>query len=221
MFDVKHAGCPAVGYIVGSRHPPSLRDEFKGKTSNEIRELVASGVPIKTDPLDVLELAYTGDTSVEGLMIPTNDNDAELNNNNNNNNNNANNPYLSQVFSCRTLITEATFLERTEQSRDLALLRGHMQVSDVVSALNDHDWRGQDILLIHLSARYNATAALDLILAALPEEVMKKCWVAISSLRTSSSKEEKEPVFRDLIQPNGCIHLYEYAQLLNTLKEDS
>lgn len=202
VFQVKHAGCPAVGYIIGSRQPPTLRDEIKGKSQQEIRDLVAAGVNIKTDPIDVLEVAYTGDTGIEGLMISKTDTDP-------------NNAFLSQAFSCRTFITEATFLDSTEQSRDLSLLRGHMQVSDVVSALNYHGWNGNELLLIHLSARYSAAGALDRILTALPVELMPKCKVAVSSLMSSSksSSDDDEDRFRDLIDSNGCIRMYHFEQL--------
>ena len=68
VFAVSHAGCPAVGYVVVSRQAPVLKPEYRGLPQNEIRALVQSGQDIK-ESKDFLELSYTGDTSIEALLL--------------------------------------------------------------------------------------------------------------------------------------------------------
>lgn len=203
VFAVNHGSCPAVGYVILSRIPPQLKPEYRGLDSKQVRELAASGVSVKTEPRDVLEVAYTGDTKVEGLLLQKNipaQNEREQ----------KSALYLQQAFQCRLFLCEATFLDNSEKAKDLACKRAHLHINDIVRVLDENQFaRGNSqLVLMHISARYHAKQALDLIADALPPNTANRCLVAISSLL--GNQQRRDQWWTHLIQHNGCIRLSDY-----------
>ena len=66
-IEVDHAGHPALGYIIGSRTASGLKEEYRHLDGPSIRDLAKAGVPVKADPVERIEVAYTGDTRARDL----------------------------------------------------------------------------------------------------------------------------------------------------------
>jgi len=66
-----------------------MKEEYIDLSKEAIRELRLNGENIYADPYDTLELIYTGDTSIEGFLLPENE----------------------FIFKAPILITELTYLE--------------------------------------------------------------------------------------------------------------
>lgn len=203
VFEVSHASCTgAVGYVIGSKHSPVLKEEYRGLNSKEIRELKSKGVSIKTEPVEELEVAYTGDTSVEGLRLKSIVDKDERK---------ARSAlYLQQAFQCRLLFCEATFLDDSNKARNLSTTRGHLHIEDIVNVLEEHKFARGDrqLVLMHISGRYSANEALNLIADSLPSHVASRCLVAISSHLEPFRRRDK--FWKNLLQDNGCVLLSKY-----------
>lgn len=201
VFAVTHGSCPAVGYVIGSRLDATLKPEYRGLTKTKIRELVTSGVAVKTEPTEIFHVAYTGDTSVEGLLAktPTEGDETE----------HKNALYLQQAFQCQMLLCEATFLDDSDKSRELSAKRAHLHIQDIARVLQDYKFAKGDrqVVLLHISARYSAKAALDHIAEAVPSNVANHCLVAISSHLDNFGRDK---AWRRLVRNNGCILLSDY-----------
>lgn len=198
VFAASHASCPAVGYVIGSRHTSVLKSEYRGLDKREIRKLVTSGVSVKTDPREELEVAYTGDTSVEGLLARNEDEfkgKSTL--------------YLQQAFQCRMLLCEATFLDDSKKAKDLSLERGHLHIQDIARVLQEREFPSGDrqVVLMHISGRYGARGAMDHIAEALPSTLASHCLVAISSHLENFRRDKW---WTRLVRNNGCILLSDY-----------
>lgn len=88
VFGTEHR-VPSQGYAVYYQPPSQLKEEFVGRSTEEMRDLARSGVVLK-EPLDeVLQLVYTGDSSFRGLCTPEN----------------------AFIFSAPILIMECTYLK--------------------------------------------------------------------------------------------------------------
>eukprot|EP00521_Asterionellopsis_glacialis_P007181 CAMPEP_0195289526 /NCGR_PEP_ID=MMETSP0707-20130614/5766_1 /TAXON_ID=33640 /ORGANISM="Asterionellopsis glacialis, Strain CCMP134" /LENGTH=436 /DNA_ID=CAMNT_0040349543 /DNA_START=126 /DNA_END=1433 /DNA_ORIENTATION=+ len=236
VFGVSHAGCPAVGYIIGSRFAPKLKDKYRNLSGKEIRELVTSGVSIKSDPVEVLEVAYTGDTCASGIMrenllspttflpneeLAKNDDDRPIASNRSFREQQplTAQSYKQQAFQCPLILCELTFLEDTEKMRQLSLERGHMHLYDVMPVLKSHKWEEgskgggagsalSHLVLLHLSGRYGAKQALDQISLVVPIQLAHRCSVAISAL---IEKERTQDTWTNLVHSNGCISVSDYT----------
>lgn len=68
-YNVDHGGHPALGYIIGSRTTRGLKTEYQSLDGVQIRNLVKSGIVVTADPIERIEVAYTGDTCARGLMM--------------------------------------------------------------------------------------------------------------------------------------------------------
>lgn len=204
VFGVQHAACPAVGYVIGSRRAPALKEEYRGLDWQEIRDLLAQGVSIKTEATEVLEVAYTGDTSVEGLLVGKesiaegDEREAKSA------------LYVQQAFQSGLLLCEATFLEDSEKSKNLSKQRGHLTIHDISRALAAHKFvkTDQQLVLLHISGRYSASQAMSEIAAVLPTEMFDRCRVAI---RSHLTKNHEEKSWTHFVKDNGCILLSDYA----------
>jgi len=204
VFAVSHSSCPAVGYLIGSRHAAVFKEEYRGMDKKEIRELVTRGVSIKTEPREELEVAYTGDTSVEGLLARSITDGDELDQ--------KSALYLQQAFQCRMLLCEATFLEDSDKARDLSAKRGHLHIEDIVRVLEEQEFgrSDQQVILMHISGRYRAKEALDLIADALSSNVASRCLVAISAHVEHFPRNRG---WARLVKDNGCILLSDYIEV--------
>lgn len=202
VFGVSHT-CPAVGYVILSRHGPVLKPEYCGLDKVKIRELVTSGVAVKTEPRDQFEVAYSGDTSIEGLLPPANSEE-----------NNA--LYLQQAFQCKMFLCEATFLDDSKKAKDLSAKRGHMHVQDIAQVLDEYKFprdSEQQVALLHISGRYSAKGALDHLADSLPRNVASRCLVAISSHLDQQWRNKKS--WTRFVKGNGCILLSDYIRARN------
>jgi ribonuclease Z len=164
VFETFHGQAPSVGYVIGVRQKESLKEEYKGLPGHQLRELAISKVNIK-ESIESLEVAYTGDTTVETFQQQNTIGDKSA-------------LHLEQAFQCQYFLTESTMLDNDEASRSKAHSMGHMHVQDVVQAVVP---RVRHVLvLLHISGRYEAKLAMQLIASAIPSSVT--CLVAVSSL---------------------------------------
>lgn len=215
-FAVDHCGHPALGYILVSRTVTGLKEEYKYLDKVELRDLAKSGVQIQSDPIENIEVAYTGDTCASGLIFDPNASAVKSM------------MYKQQLIQSEVILCELTYLDSTEDEAGMrkAADRGHLHICelDKVFADNHQDEtrsgeatnsisqlitnkQTQQIIFYHLSGRSSpATRALDMIADGLPRHLRSRCQVVIASLL---STDEKLTLGR-LIQHNGCISLIAY-----------
>ncbi|KAL9182268.1 hypothetical protein ACHAXT_012920 [Thalassiosira profunda] len=204
-IEVDHAGHPALGYIIGSRTASGLKEEYRHLDGPSIRDLAKAGVPVKADPVERIEVAYTGDTCARGLL----------------NNSPGGGPGdVGQLFRAELLLCELTYLDSgdDEEKQRLASERGHLHINDLEGIFASHrsdlgaaEPRPQCIVFYHLSAKYQPAArALDLMAKGPPLDLRDRCHVAISSM-LGREKQADADLFAQLIRPNGCISLAEYV----------
>lgn len=212
-FEVDHAGHTALGYIIGSRTKASgLKPEYQNLDGKAIRELVQSGVSVQADPIEKIEVAYSGDTCRHGLMK-----DCLLSPETVDEQRSKSAAYLNQAFKAELLICELTFLDsgEDESQRQRSEERGHLHINDLQDIfashgrLNSHD-ETKRIVFYHLSGRYGpASRALDYIAVGLPSHIRNSCQVAIKSLLSEKEKVSHHGI-QQLIPPNGCISVKDY-----------
>lgn len=185
-FQTTHAGCPSVGYILGTRRKRSgLKAEYQGLPGEELRELARSGVNLKEETItEELDMAYTGDTTIDGLLsrtipdeeISTPSADREQIR-----------KHHSKWHDCHTVFSECTFLDK--DSHDMAQERGHMHIDDIVRILEDYcDDEASPVkrvVLVHISGRYGASQALAHAADAVPPRFHDRIDVAVMSLSGS------------------------------------
>ena len=143
-FQTFHRG-PSQGYALW-RTKRKLRSEFVGLPGEQIRKLRAEqGVEV-TEQREVLELAYTGDTTCDVLQH-------------------------EPVRTARRLIMEATFLDdrvSVEHAREL----GHVHLQEL--ARSAYLLENEVILLMHFSARYGDRSILSRLERTLPPELRSR-----------------------------------------------
>ena len=135
-FEVDHAGHPAIGYLIGSRTASGLKKEYQKLDAASLRDLVKSGITIKSDPIEKIEIAYTGDTCARGLMKQSTEKEgggsvgdatslslatqkSSL--------------IIEQILQAELILCELTFLDSTEDEckRQMAEERGHIHICDI------------------------------------------------------------------------------------------
>jgi ribonuclease Z len=144
VFATKHT-VPSVGYLVYARRR-KLREEFKGQSNNEIRELRISGTDVTHEVRQPL-VAYLGDTSPAGL-------DA-----------------LDDIYRATVLITELTFY-RPEHRKEKIHKFGHTHLEDILERADRFE--NEAILLGHLSTRYLDKQIMKDVPKRLPENLRSK-----------------------------------------------
>lgn len=182
VFPTSHAGCPAVGYVISTRRRlKRLKHEYQGLPGEELRKLARSGVSL-TDELveEEFDIAYTGDTTIDAII-----------------------EHADLWSRCHTIFCEATYLDATEKSRAMALDRGHMHVDDLVQLLNLAG-KNQRLVVIHISGRYTAQQALEILGHAIPNQFTNRVDVATSSLKGSF-------LFRNITR-SGLVSLSAYIR---------
>lgn len=220
-FEVDHAGHAALGYIIGSRTKAAgLKPEYQHLNGAAIRELVKSGITIQADPVEKIEIAYSGDTCARGLMKKEclrSPKDDVLDSEDQHLLKSA--AYLDQAFQAEMLICELTFLDSSEDEtqRRRSEERGHLHINDLHDIFASHGQLKKHsdarcILFYHLSGRYApASRALDYICAGLPLEIRNSCHVAIKSLLSDREKLTNDGLAA-LIESNGCISIEDYLR---------
>jgi ribonuclease Z len=130
---------PSLGYIVWERRK-KLKAEYQSLTGDQIRDVRLSGVEVSEERRFPL-VAYTGDTSPEGL-------DA--------------NPAM---YEAKILITEMSFVAPSHR-KDKIHKHGHMHLDDFV----ERQTRFQNELVIaaHFSTRYHDKQVIHFVRKALP-----------------------------------------------------
>jgi hypothetical protein len=217
-FAVDHCGHPALGYVLVSRSATGLKKEYQSLDKSALRDLAKTGVQLQSDPIENVEVAYTGDTCASGLTFDPSASAGKSV------------LYKQQLFQAEVILCELTYLDSTdgETGRQRAVDRGHLHICELerifASIAIAEDGikpdestetisncvtirQRQHIIFYHLSGRSSpATRALDMIANGLPRYLRSRCHVAVASLL---SADEKNSLGR-LIQPNGCISLHAY-----------
>jgi ribonuclease BN (tRNA processing enzyme) len=234
-YNVDHGGHPALAYIIGSRTTVGLKMEYQSLDRSQIRNLVKSGVVVTADPIERIEVAYTGDTCARGLVmnprsINSSSKDAAALDSNAKSNIIEGGSNIEQLFQSELLFCELTYLDSTddEERRNIASERGHMHINDlddIFASHNSKHWDKQDdddnchdvkiprtIVFYHLSSKYQpAQRAMELISVGMPRQLHNSCHVAITSLLSNEEKQSSnDESFSGLIQSCGCISLKDY-----------
>ncbi|MEZ5977964.1 MAG: MBL fold metallo-hydrolase [Planctomycetota bacterium] len=143
-FAVSHT-VPSQGYLF-VQTKKSLDPRFAGRSQRELAQLARAGERIDT-ATEVPELAFCGDTRIEGL-------DAH-----------------PDVRRARVLILECTFLD-DRVPRDEARACGHVHVDEVAERA---DWfENERILLTHFSSRYRREEIETLLVKKLPARLLDR-----------------------------------------------
>ena len=134
---------PAFGYTVVSE-VPKLREEYYGIPGHKIKELRET----KDDLFytkRVIEVAYTGDTTIEGVLRQ------------------------SDFLTAEILIIECTIID-DQLDRNETTKRGHIHIQDIVD--NYNLFTNKHIVLFHLSPRYtgNVFELVDAAFSGLPKD---------------------------------------------------
>jgi ribonuclease Z len=135
-----HHTVPSLGYIVWQRKR-KLKDEFAGRSGDEIRDLRLSGVEVTREERAPL-VAYLGDSAPAGL-----DNTPAM--------------YEAQV-----LIAEMTFVAPSHRKEKIHK-HGHMHLDDFVERRDR--FRNERIIAGHFSTRYHDKQIRDYVRRALPD----------------------------------------------------
>ena len=142
---------PTQGYaLVSTRH--KLRADLAGRASDEVRELVLAGETV-TEPLETVEVAFTGDTRVEVLEREP------------------------LVRAARLLILECTFLDdrvSVAECRD----KGHVHLDELIERA--HLLTNERIVLTHFSARYTPDEVRRLLSERLPPDLAARVTPLVS-----------------------------------------
>ena len=206
-FHVCHGGHPALGYTIVSKTTKTrLKAEFKKLDGKELGSLARSGININESVIvENVEVCYTGDTSVDGLVRrqAAGQDPSEVRSSEN----------LRQGFTAPLILCELTFLDAKDQQ--LAKQRGHLNVKDIEEILRSHGWAshqsdsgGHDccIMFYHVSSRHGpAKRLLDAIIEGLPNDIVRVADLAVASFIAPDED------LRSQLKPNGCISLKHYG----------
>lgn len=144
---------PSQGYLF-ERVRKRLREEFKGRSRDEI-------VGLRKDGIDVEEvvrepaLAVTGDTTIAGVLQ---------------------NP---EALEAPRLIVEATFLD-DRVSPEKAERLGHIHLEHIAAAADQFHCRA--LLLNHVSPRHSGREARRLVAERLPEDLARRTQVMVAGV---------------------------------------
>jgi ribonuclease Z len=149
VFRTTHT-VPSVGYVLWDRRH-KLKQEYHGLPGERIRDLRLSGVAVTREVRTPL-LAYTGDTSPQGL-----DNEPA-------------------VFQAKILITEMSFILPNHR-RDKIHKFGHMHLDDFVE--RHEQFQNEVIICGHFSTRYHPKQIEKTLARALPPKLAEriKVWL--------------------------------------------
>jgi ribonuclease Z len=131
---------PSLGYIVWERRK-KLKPEYLQLTGEQIRDLRMSGVEI-TEERRIPVLAYTGDTSPEGLDL---------------------NPAM---YEAKVLITEMSFVAPSHRKEKIHK-HGHMHLDDWVERRSR--FQNELVIAAHFSTRYHDKQIKHLVRRSLPD----------------------------------------------------
>ncbi|MCF0215157.1 MAG: hypothetical protein HUK21_01630 [Fibrobacteraceae bacterium] len=146
-FDVRHS-IPAMGGTL-YRYKKKLKEEYLGKTPNEIIELRKNNVDITREVYDPI-ISFMGDCLGESLL------------------------QNRQVFKSKVLITECTFVDNDDE--EMSYKKGHTHLKHIVSALNelDNQVECEKIILSHFSMKYSEHHIQEALQKYIPEKFKDK-----------------------------------------------
>ena len=210
-FEVSHCCHPSLGYnIISKTTITKLKEEYQGIGQQELAELVRSGIEINTrQVIEKVEVCYTGDTSVDGLLLSGSgistssssccDDNTKLVA--------ESRQQLKEGFQSPLIICELTYL--LEKERELAKDRGHMNLYDIESVFESHHYWEMDIdrkiIFYHLSSRAKtAKNILETLSNTLPKKMLDITEVALASFPSKS--------LLSICQDNGCISISDYLR---------
>jgi ribonuclease Z len=148
-FRTKHT-VPSLGFVVWNRRH-KLKEEFFGLPGVKIRDLRLSGVEVTKEVRTPL-LAYTGDTSPEGL-----DN-------------------YPPAYEAKILITELSFIMPGHRREKIHKF-GHMHLDDFLE--REARFKNELIVAAHFSTRYHPTQVQRFLEKKLPESLRRRVRVWI------------------------------------------
>jgi ribonuclease BN (tRNA processing enzyme) len=146
---------PSQGYAIFSTQPGKLKEEYRSKTGQELKELRSSGADLKDADTETLEMVYTGDTTFESLLLPEN----------------------ACMLHAPVLIMEMTYLDGPHEK---AIEYGHIHIDDVVKYAEI--FQNSHIVFCHLSSKYAPHGrALKQLQEVLPEQLQSRAYVMLKS----------------------------------------
>lgn len=131
---------PSLGYIVWERRR-KLKQEYQGLSGDQIRDLRLAGTDV-TEERRLPLVAYTGDTSPEGLDS------------------------CPAMYEAKILIAEMTFVAPGHR-REKIHKHGHMHLDDFVA--RQDRFRNEKVIAVHFSTRYGAKQVKHYVKKALPD----------------------------------------------------
>jgi ribonuclease Z len=146
-FEVKHS-IPAMGGTL-YHYKKKLKEEYLGKTPDEIIKLRESGVEITREVYDPL-VSFMGDCLGESLIEN------------------------NRVFQSKVLITECTFL--APEDYDMSHKKGHTHIRQIADALNrmGDQVKCEKIILAHFSMKYSEKYIREMIAKEIPEKFLDR-----------------------------------------------
>ena len=223
-FSVDHGNHPSIGYVIGRIIPGGLLPQYKGLSGPEMRNIIQSGINVKSDPIEVLEVAYTGDTCANGLLLKKD----IMNETKFSINEEKRWIHLTQAFQAPLILCELTFLasstDQNHLSQSLARKSGHLHIDDIDQIFSSHGWDlvsstatipiDVKIIFFHLSNRYApASRLLNLIASGLPKKLINNAEVALSSFIGTGKVEKCEEIVKNCLKENGCVTLSDYLEM--------
>jgi ribonuclease Z len=159
VFGTDHR-VPSQGYALYASAAKVLKAEYAGKTTDDIRSMIISGVEVHEERPETLDIVYTGDTLMKGLLTEAN----------------------RFIFNAAILIVELTYLDGPYEK---AIEWGHIHINDIVEHEHLFDAVSQ-VILVHISVRYAPhSKALSMIHQSLPEPLLRKSMVSLKSFGAS------------------------------------
>lgn len=158
---------PSQGYAIVKKVYGKILAQYQHLSGPEIGELKRSGVQVRGEDTEAVEVVYTGDTVFEALLLPEN----------------------VFVFSSPVLIMELTYLDG---DKERATGHGHVHIADVIE--NAAVFQNQAIIFCHISSRYSPSSkVISLLKGQLPGVVADRAFV---SLRSFGCRDNLTPLGR-------------------------
>lgn len=144
------------GYAVfSSARSRTLREEFRHMDRLELKAVIAAQADVYTASSEALQLCYTGDTVMSGLLHPES----------------------LFVFSAPLLIMELTYLDGDAAK---SVQWGHVHIDDVLH--NASLFRNDQVLFVHLSQKYQPySRAIRMLQSKLPPPLLSRAAVSLFS----------------------------------------
>ncbi len=173
VFETEHR-VASQGYALYSVNKGSILPEYQHLSHKEISIMAKEGKKFLSDPIERLELIYTGDTTFAGLMKPQN----------------------AFIFQSPLFITELTYLDGDYEK---AMQWNHIHIQDIINFQDLFDTVGK-IVFVHISQKYSFNRAIELMRTQLPLGILAKASAALASF---DSKEILTDLQDSLLRSEG------------------